>query len=109
MRTFNVVRHEDVTGVSGIGVVAEGVEFHDGTVAFRWRGLYRSTVLWDSIKGVVAVHGHDGRTEFRPTIIECPTCQMMSKSRADIDAGYCGNCKEFTSIGWNAPDYTAGK
>lgn len=100
MRTFNVIRHEDVTGVSGIGIVAEGVEFHDGTVAFRWRGAHRSTVVWESMMGVVAVHGHDGRTEFRPTIIACPACQMMSKSRADIEQGYCANCKEFTSLGW---------
>jgi hypothetical protein len=64
MRCFVLLRTEDVSGVSGTGVVAEGVEFLDGKVALRWCvGEWRSTVVWDSIDGVEAVHGHDGRTE----------------------------------------------
>lgn len=64
MRAFILYRSEDVTGVSGVGIVAEGVEFFDGTVALRWCvGEHRSTVLWPGILSVVAVHGHDGKTE----------------------------------------------
>lgn len=64
MRTFNLVRHTDVSGISGTGVVAQGVEFNDGTVAMRWTtGEHRSTVLWDDIESVVAIHGHGGATE----------------------------------------------
>lgn len=64
MRTFILERNEDPTGVSGTGVVAEGVEFEDGTVALRWCvGEHRSTVIWSSMKSVEAIHGHDGRTE----------------------------------------------
>lgn len=64
MRTFNLVRHNDVTGISGTGVVAQGVEFDDGAVAMRWVvGEHRSTALWASIEAVVAIHGHGGATE----------------------------------------------
>lgn len=64
MRTFNLVRHTDVSGISGTGVVAQGVEFNDGTVAMRWIvGEHRSTVLWANIESVVAIHGHGGATE----------------------------------------------
>lgn len=64
MRTFNLVRHNDVSGISGTGVVAQGVEFDDGTVAVRWIvGEHRSTVLWANIEAVVAIHGHGGATE----------------------------------------------
>lgn len=35
MNRFELVRDVDVTGISGTGVVAEGVEFSDGTVALR--------------------------------------------------------------------------
>lgn len=64
MRTFNLVRHNDVSGISGTGVVAQGVEFNDGTVAMRWIvGEHRSTVLWANIEAVVAIHGHGGATE----------------------------------------------
>ena len=63
MRTFTLVRDHDVTGISGTGVVAEGVEFSDGTVALRWiTGEHHSTVLWGSIASVEAIHGHGGAT-----------------------------------------------
>lgn len=64
MKTFELHREEDVSGVSGTGVVAEGVEFSDGTVVLRWLvGVHRSTVVWGSIQSVLAIHGHDGKTE----------------------------------------------
>ena len=63
MRAFVLYRKEDVTGVSGTGIVAEGVEFMDGKVSLRWVvGEHRSTVAWDSIHSVEVIHGHDGRT-----------------------------------------------
>ncbi len=63
-RMFRLHRWEDFTGISGTGVVAEGIEFSDGTVALRWIvGEHRSTVLWPSIESVKAIHGHDGKTE----------------------------------------------
>lgn len=62
MRTFVLFREEDPSGVSGCGVVAEGVEFDDGTVALRWRTLHRSTALYDGMAVLLAIHGHDGRT-----------------------------------------------
>lgn len=60
--TFVLRRDEDHTGVSGTGVVAEGVRFTDGTVVLRWRGAHASTVVWSALDDAVAVHGHDGAT-----------------------------------------------
>ena len=63
MRIFRLVRDDDVTGVSGTGVVAEGIEFSDGRVAIRWIvGEHRSTATWDNINAVIAIHGHNGAT-----------------------------------------------
>ena len=62
MRRFLLARTEDVSGCSGTGHVAEGVEFHDGTVAMRWRVEPSSTALYASIVDVVSIHGHEGRT-----------------------------------------------
>lgn len=62
MRRFRLHRELDVSGVSGIGDVAEGVQFADGTVAVRWLGSYPSTAVWASIDAVIAVHGHNGTT-----------------------------------------------
>lgn len=64
-RTFYLLRNEDVTGVSGTGIVAWGVEFPDGTVATRWRGEHPATAVWPNIEEVVAVHGHNGATVVR--------------------------------------------
>jgi hypothetical protein len=70
VRAFNLVRNTDVTGISGTGVVAEGVEFSDGTTVLRWlpAGTARpdhvrpTTVIHDSIESVIGLHGHDGAT-----------------------------------------------
>lgn len=68
MRTFVLERTEDVSGVSGVGTVAEGIEFSDGRVALRWIvGEHRSTVSWDSIESVEKIHGHGGATTIRWT------------------------------------------
>lgn len=61
---FLLVRDEDVSGVSGTGIVAEGVSFTDGSAALRWTSAWPTSVVFhergmDSIR---AVHGHDGRT-----------------------------------------------
>lgn len=65
-RVFILHRHRDVSGVSGTGEIAEGVEWSDGTVSLRWRGAHPSTTFWQSgIQAVEAVHGHGGITEVR--------------------------------------------
>lgn len=61
-RTFHLHRDHDVSGVSGEGVVADGVTFPDGVTVVRWRGERQSTVVWPSIDDVIAIHGHGGAT-----------------------------------------------
>lgn len=66
MRMFVLQRDEDETGVSGTGTVAEGIEFSDGTVMLRWIvGDHKSSVVWDDIDSVEAVHGHGGKTKIQ--------------------------------------------
>lgn len=64
MRRFELHRDTDVSGVSGTGLVAEGVEFTGGTVALRWHGRWPTSVVFHDrgIDAVRQVHGHDGRT-----------------------------------------------
>ena len=71
MRTFHLQRDEDVSGLSGTGIVAEGVEFSDGTAVVRWRevtgpnydrGVRATTVVFPNIEAVEALHGHNGAT-----------------------------------------------
>lgn len=60
---FVLRRTEDVSGVSGVGDVAEGAVWSDGSVTIRWFGAYASTVIWDSLENAMAVHGHRGTTQ----------------------------------------------
>lgn len=63
MRRFVLNRKQDATGVSGTGIVAEGVEFSRGKVALSWLTQYTSIVIYDSMEHVEAIHGHGGMTE----------------------------------------------
>ena len=76
LRRFLLVRTQDDTGISGVGVVAEGIEFSDKTVVLRWlaphiaetqreRGVQPTTVLHDNILSVEALHGHNGATHVK--------------------------------------------
>ena len=62
-RLFHLIRDEDHTGVSGTGIVAEGVVFSTGRVALHWiSSNLSSTALHDSLENVQAIHGHGGKT-----------------------------------------------
>lgn len=65
LRRFVLQRDRDDTGVSGTGVVAEGVVLTDGRVVLRWLGERSSIVMWDDLSNVMAVHGHSGATRLR--------------------------------------------
>jgi hypothetical protein len=64
-RRFLLDRLVDVSGVSGTGVVAEGVRWSDGTAALRWHGGWQTVSIWDSVDAVLAVHGNEGATVLR--------------------------------------------
>jgi hypothetical protein len=59
-----VQRTVDLSGCSGVGTVAQGVEFSNGRVAVCWLSPVSSIEIWRCMADCVAVHGHDGATEF---------------------------------------------
>lgn len=63
LRLFALERLEDESGVSGVGEVAQGVVFDDGTCAMRWLTSKASTAIYDSIVDLEAIHGHGGKTK----------------------------------------------
>lgn len=64
-RRFQLYRHTDVSGLSGTGVVAEGIEWTDKTATLRWHGEHPATAVWDSVQSIFAIHGHQGASEIR--------------------------------------------
>lgn len=57
------VRSVDETGMSGAGKVAQVAVFEDGSAVLRWLKARNtagvgSTVLYDSVRDLIWVHGH---------------------------------------------------
>ena len=63
LRRFYLKRDEDDTGVSGVGIVAEGVEWTDGSVHIRWMTSISGKNIYDNIKSMMNIHGHEGKTK----------------------------------------------
>lgn len=112
MRTFQLVRDVDISGVSGTGPVAEGVEFSDGVVALRWlvppdqagHGYPTSVVFHDrGLESVERIHGHNGNTRIvfdgvaaaAQRVKEIP----LNRRWCDPDCDYCN--------GWQACRHAA--
>lgn len=68
MNRFFLYRHEDESGVSGTGYVAEGIVFTGGKCAVSFLpgqlGV-SSIIVYESIEDVEKIHGHGGKTEIR--------------------------------------------
>lgn len=62
MRRFALVRTADVSGTSGTGTVAEGIEFSNGQVVLHWLTQLDSVAVYANLKTLEAIHSHEGRT-----------------------------------------------
>ena len=91
---FELVRDEDETGVSGEGVVAQGVVWDDGTVTMRWLTKLRTTTNYDCLFDVFAIHGHGGKTRIVPEkgVVICSRVQrgheLLWFYKSDRDWGW---------------------
>lgn len=64
MRRFHFERNKDISGISGIGKVAEGCLFSDtGQAVVHWLGEHPCINIYMSLDDVIFVHGHDGSTK----------------------------------------------
>lgn len=61
-RRFVLIRGEDVSGTSGTGIVAEGIEFSNGQVVLHWLTQLDSVAVYANLKTLEAIHSHQGRT-----------------------------------------------
>ena len=62
MRPFYLCRIQDVSGSSGTGVVAEGVEFSNGMCVMSWLTDISSIKIFQSMSDLDIVHSHGGLT-----------------------------------------------
>lgn len=65
---YALVRDEDVSGVSGTGLVCEVAQFSDGHAAVHWVGskFPWTTPCPEGIDAIQEIHGHEGKTRLVP-------------------------------------------
>ncbi len=73
MRLFELHRDIDSSGVSGTGVVAQGVEFDNRQCCMTWLTEWNSVAVYPDIQTLEAIHGHGGNT--RVVWVEGPATQ----------------------------------
>jgi hypothetical protein len=62
MKIFHLLRIIDESGISGTGIVAEGICFTNGKCVLNWLTKYTSIAVYDSIDDLENIHGHNGKT-----------------------------------------------
>jgi len=65
MKLYEMIRDEDVSGVSGTGPVGEIVEFESGWCAVSFYGYTAdvpNVIVYSKLSDAEKIHGHQGRT-----------------------------------------------
>lgn len=122
-RRFQMVRRDDVSGMSGTGIVAEGIEWRDGRCAYRWLTSPGTTQIASQVEDIRHIHGHNGKTTIRwlddqghPG--EEKTLSQVYEDRNRLAVAFATLCREINSLtnsngvtgrllgydgGWNRP------
>jgi hypothetical protein len=61
-RRFILLRTEDVSGISGVGKVASGCVFPDGSAVLHWNTDIFTTTVFEKFSDLEQLHGHNGAT-----------------------------------------------
>ncbi|OAA25444.1 hypothetical protein UG55_1022104 [Frankia sp. EI5c] len=96
IRRFHIERDVDVSGVSGTGAVAYGVQAPDGTCVLWWNSDHGSVALYPSMATLLAIHGHGGMT--RAVYIDDP---VVTDRPAAAPTG--------SARGWRVPGGTGAR
>ena len=63
LQEFYLLRHKDLSGNSGEGIVARGMVLPSGRVVLEWLTFETSINIYQNIESVKHLHGHNGATE----------------------------------------------
>jgi hypothetical protein len=72
VKLLRLFRNEDVSGCSGVGLVAEMCVFSSGRCAVSFlpgKAGVSSVQVYDSVEDAIQLHGHNGLTEFKPVTL----------------------------------------
>lgn len=63
LQEFYLLREQDVSGVSGTGIVARGIILPSHRVVMEWSMPFESITIFQNIGEVSQIHGHGGATK----------------------------------------------
>lgn len=81
IKNFYLMRHSDVNGLSGTGVVAVGSIYPNGKAHMQWVSFKSSFEMHDSIESLIDIHGHNGATELVYGYPPCADDKQAKKPR----------------------------
>lgn len=84
---FHLERDEDESGVSGTGVVAEGIVFSNGKVVMSWLTEHTSIAVYENMAHLEAIHGHGGKTRI---VTDCVAFIDHSGKRTEVSVARAG-------------------
>lgn len=96
MRRFHLERDEDESGVSGTGIVAEGVLFSSGKVVLSWLTEHTSLGIYDDLATAIQIHGHGGKTRivFRDDKPSLPSDPELVPEIVIVEKPHMPSCDE---------------
>jgi hypothetical protein len=106
-RRFRLLRHRDVTDVSGTGFVADGIRWRDGTASVIWLSDRPSIAFWyrigEGMSDAEWVHSHGGGPD--TTVVwtdeESPASARVTLTRTQM-AGLLAHHADVLAARWNA-------
>ena len=83
-RRFQLHRKDDETGVSGTGIVAEGVQFSNNECVLNWMSKRSSIGIYTHMADIEHIHGHEGKTRVvwvddEPKVTTKETVEVVTK------------------------------
>lgn len=78
LQEFYLLRKKDVSGVSGLGVVARGVVLPSHRVVLEWCMPHETMGIYDNIEQVRVIHGHGDATELH---LGSPEKKLLEKKK----------------------------
>jgi len=84
VRPFYLMRHSDVNGLSGVGVVGTGVVFANNTTVFQWSTYSSSLEIHTSLEVFTALHSHNGASEVIFGQPPCTDTKKTSRKKKEI-------------------------
>lgn len=84
MKRFYLRRLIDETGISGIGVIAEGIEFSNKQVILCWRTFNTSVGIYHNVEDMIRIHGHGGKTIIEWIDTAMPVEHIMYSSGSSV-------------------------